>query len=197
MFKVDGVNRPVFQSQRDNSPSEFKTRTIRRREGEMAGICYLPVKDASPQSFASLGGSSLSIALLESLRQCLPVLHSKSGGLAARMAHGNRLRPVLSGTAAALKLRLATAGFCFWRTPPPKQVRVPAPQKAALALGAARLAGFAGCAPKERGGNGENAMNPNETVQFPRSPRRLNTVAQGDCVELMRQMPTLLVGLKA
>ena len=36
-------------------------------------------------------------------------------------------------------------------------------------------------------------MNPNEIVQFPRSPRRLDTVAQGDCVALMRQMPTASV----
>lgn len=36
-------------------------------------------------------------------------------------------------------------------------------------------------------------MNPNETAQLPRSPRRLDTVAQGDCVELMRQMPAASV----
>jgi DNA modification methylase len=36
-------------------------------------------------------------------------------------------------------------------------------------------------------------MNPNEILQFPGSPRRLDTVAQGDCVELMRLMPTASV----
>ena len=36
-------------------------------------------------------------------------------------------------------------------------------------------------------------MNPHETVQSSRSPRPLDTVAQGDCVELMRQMPAASV----
>ena len=36
-------------------------------------------------------------------------------------------------------------------------------------------------------------MKPNEIVQFPRSPRRLDTVLQGDCVELMRNMPAASV----
>ena len=36
-------------------------------------------------------------------------------------------------------------------------------------------------------------MNPNEIVQFPRPRRQLDTVAQGDCVALMRQMPTASV----
>jgi site-specific DNA-methyltransferase (adenine-specific) len=36
-------------------------------------------------------------------------------------------------------------------------------------------------------------MNTNEIVPIPRSHRRLDTIAQGDCVELMRQMPTASV----
>jgi site-specific DNA-methyltransferase (adenine-specific) len=36
-------------------------------------------------------------------------------------------------------------------------------------------------------------MNLNETAQSSRSQRRLDTVAQGDCVELMRQMPAASV----
>ncbi len=36
-------------------------------------------------------------------------------------------------------------------------------------------------------------MNPNEIIQFPESPRRLDTIAQGDCVALMRRMPTASV----
>jgi site-specific DNA-methyltransferase (adenine-specific) len=36
-------------------------------------------------------------------------------------------------------------------------------------------------------------MNPNEIVPNARSLRRLNTVAQGDCVELMRRMPAASV----
>jgi DNA modification methylase len=36
-------------------------------------------------------------------------------------------------------------------------------------------------------------MNPNEIVPFPRSQRRLDTVAQGDCVELMKKMPAATV----
>jgi site-specific DNA-methyltransferase (adenine-specific) len=36
-------------------------------------------------------------------------------------------------------------------------------------------------------------MNPNEIVQLPKSPRRLDTVVQGDCIALMRQMPAASV----
>jgi DNA modification methylase len=36
-------------------------------------------------------------------------------------------------------------------------------------------------------------MNPNEIVQFPGSPRHSDTVVQGDCVALMRQMPAASV----
>jgi DNA modification methylase len=36
-------------------------------------------------------------------------------------------------------------------------------------------------------------MKPNQTVQLPRSPQQLDTVIQGDCVEIMRQMPAASV----
>src|SRR5260370_36128270 len=60
--------------------------------------------------------------------------------LAARLAHVTRSVPFSRAPLRRCSCALRTAGFCFFRTPPPKQVRVPAPENAALALGAARLA---------------------------------------------------------
>jgi hypothetical protein len=112
---------------------------------------------------------------------------------AACPVHVLRSHPVLSGTASALSLRPANGGLLLFPDSSPETSSGPLPEKAALALGAARLASFAPCAPKERGGNGENAMNQNNIVQIPSQRLCLDTVAQGDCVELMHQMPAASV----
>jgi adenine-specific DNA-methyltransferase len=47
--------------------------------------------------------------------------------------------------------------------------------------------------PRERDGNRENVTNPNSIAQIPSQRFFLDTVAQGDCVQVMRQMPAASV----
>ena len=49
---------------------------------------------------------------------------------------------------------LRTAGFCFFRTPPPKQVRGPFPKMQPLPWEQRASLSSAPCAPRERGRNG-------------------------------------------
>ena len=112
-----------------------------------------------------------------------------------RLVHVIRFLLVLSGTASARSCARRTAGFCFFRTPPPRQVWVPFPKMQPWPWEQRALRSSARVCPERTGRKRRKHHEPEQHRSIPSKPLFLDTVAHGDCVDVMRQMPAASVDL--